>query len=252
MRVAIVCAFLVAALAAVAVSHQSTHAAPAKKGAPAAKIVVNPSTVMLLTSGGFSTTVYGQGLASNTYYKLFDNNTLCEDSINTNSPNVLTDLNGHFAFTLSAVLNSSGPCLAGSFKVSAIGASSSGAKAKALTANVTLAHSQVLPISASVTPKLVISLVDGSFATTVNITGLKPATTYAISDDTPTCQTSYNSGLTLFATDSEGNAELVLHGGPDYYGSSAPCSPGTYTESINDTPTHVVVKTSWVLEPAQP
>jgi hypothetical protein len=247
MRVAIVCAFLVAALATMAVSqHGITHAAaPAKKsGKPTARLLVNPSTVMLLTSGGFSTTVYGQGLSPNSYYKLFDNNLLCQDSINTNSPNVLTDLNGRFAYTLNAN-TLFGPCLTGSFTVSA-----TGGKTKTVTAKVTLAHDQVLPTSANVTPQLVVSLTDGSFATTVNVTGLKPATQYYLVDNTSTCQTNANPDL-LFTTDSEGNAELLLHGGPDYF-STGPCNPATSTETIYTTSSVVVTTTAWVLQPAQP
>ena len=252
MRVAIVCAFLVAALATMAVSqHGITHAAaPAKKnGKPTARLLVNPSTVMLLTDGSFSTTVYGQGLSPNSYYKLFDNNLLCLDSINTNSPNVLTDLNGRFAYTLNAVGTSSRPCLTGSFTVSALGG-----KTKTVIAKVTLAYDRVLPISVTVTPQQVVSLLDGSFATTVDITGLKPATTYYLSDDTSSCTTNYNTLATPFATDSEGNAELFLHGGPDYYPATNPCNPGTSTETVSTdiAVLHVVVTTSWSLQPAQP
>ena len=248
MRVAIVCAFLVAALATMAVSqHGITHAAaPAKKsGKPTVRIMVNPSTVMLLTDGSFSTTVYGQGLSPNSYYKLFDNNLLCLDSINTNSPNVLTDLNGRFAYTLNAVGTSSRPCLTGSFTVSALGG-----KTKTVTAKVTLAHDRVLPISVTVTPQLVVSLLDGSFATTINVTGLTPAAQYYIKDSTSSCTTSYSS-YTPFTTDSEGNAELLLHGGPDYF-STGPCNPGLSTETIALAGPVVVVTTAWVLQPAQP
>lgn len=252
LRVMIVCAFLVAALALVVMEgHLGTHAAaPAKAVVPAkvstsaaAGIAVHPGKVIELSSGSFATTIYGQELVPHQYYKLTDNNTSCQDSLRL-FPNVQTDLNGRFAYPLVS-FSSSSPCRAGTYTVKAVGPGGT------YKDTFTLSYAKVLPTNASVLPKSVVSLSDGSFAVVISIQGLLPATTYDVSDDTVGCVTSYNGGGTFtFTTDAEGNAALTLVGGPGFFVGSGPCTPATNTEVVSVPGGNNVAEAVWTLLPA--
>jgi len=190
---------------------------------------------MELSDGGFATTIYGQGLVPHAYYKLADNNVSCVDTLAL-FPNVLTDLNGRFAFSLVSTGTTS-PCRTGSYTVKVIGSG------KAYKANFKLTSAKVLPTNIAAMPKSVVSLSDGSFAIAIYVNGLAPDTTYDVSDNTFGCLTSYNGvGPFTFNSDAEGNAELSLVGGSS-------CSPGNYAEVVS-TGGVIVAAALWTLEPA--
>jgi hypothetical protein len=194
-----------------------------------AGISVSPGSIPETTDGNFSATLYGQGLVSNVYYTLTDNNNSCEDSINFLNTTILTDQNGRFEYTF---FSETQPCKAGHYTIKA------SRRGQSYTTSFTLKSPTRQPESLLIEPGSVVSTTTGSFAASVYPQGLKANQKYKISTDFKgLCKTSLNS--TTFKTDAAGNADLPWIGGPDHYKTSV-CAPGLYTVTVKTASNNLV------------